>query len=355
MTRIIAGYPGSREPVLTEITLPALGAHQALVEIVASGLCQSQINQLDNLGRAAPGTAGRLLGHEALGIVVETGPKVSVVKPGESVIMSWLPRAELLAGRQVEGVSVTVNGHELATPDIFTWAERSVADEAYLYPTQSKHLAMSVLGCAVVTGAGAVMNSARIRPGESVAVIGAGGVGGSAIVAARLLGAREIFAVDLSDEKLAFAKQLGATKVINSAREPLGEVVAAWCAESWFSGVDHVIDCVAAPATFKDALTIVRKGRAGYGAGGNVVVVGVAHRPAELDLRFLQLHGIAVKGSFGGELQGDADIATYTGWIEEEAVELRSLVTHSYGLDEMQRAVDDLRSGRITGRGVFII
>ncbi|WP_454644647.1 zinc-binding dehydrogenase [Bradyrhizobium liaoningense] len=135
--------------------------------------------------------------------------------------MSWLPRKEFLGSRRVDPVTLTVGGRIVTTPDIFTWTEQTVADEAYLYPTSSNHPALSVLGCAVVTGVGAVMNSARIKPGDTVAVIGTGGVGGSAIVAARALGAGEIFAIDLNEEKLALARRLGATQFVNTGRMDL--------------------------------------------------------------------------------------------------------------------------------------
>ncbi|SFJ71177.1 zinc-binding dehydrogenase [Bradyrhizobium sp. cf659] len=355
MTQAIVGYPGSNAPVLTNIIVPAPVGHQALVEVIASGICHSQLNQLDQLARTPDGAPGRLLGHEALGIVTETGPHVSAVKRGDTVIMSWLPRREYLGSRRVEPVTLTVDGRTVATPDIFTWAERTVADEAYLYPTSSSHPALSVLGCAVVTGAGAVMNSARIKPGDTVAVIGTGGVGGAAIVAARAMGASEIFAIDLNEDKLALAHQLGATQLINTARAGLVETMAQWADAKGASGVDHVIDCVAAPPTFSDALAIVRKGRAGFGPGGTVVVVGVAHRPAELDLRFIQLHGITIKGCFGGDTQGDRDVATYVDWFDDASVGLRALVTHSYALGDAMRAVDELRNGKITGRAIFAI
>jgi Zn-dependent alcohol dehydrogenase len=158
--------------------------------------------------------------------VTETGPRVSAVKRGDTVIMSWLPRPDFLGSRRVEPVTLTVDGRTVTTPDIFTWAERTVAGEAYLYPTSSRHPALSVLSCAVVTGAGAVMNSARIKPGDTVAVIGSGGVGGAAIVAARALGASEIVAIDLNEEKLGLAHQLGATRFINTARTGLVETMA---------------------------------------------------------------------------------------------------------------------------------
>lgn len=353
MAQAIVGYPGSNAPVLTHIVIPAPVGHQAMVQVIASGICHSQLNQLEQFARAPDGAPGRLLGHEALGIVTETGPRVSAVKPGDTVIMSWLPRQEFLGSRRVEPVTLAVGDRLVTTPDIFTWATQSVADEAYLYPTASNYPALSVLGCAVVTGAGAVMNSARIKPGDTVAVIGTGGVGGAAIVAARALGASEIFAIDLNEEKLALAHRLGATRLVNTGRTDLVRTIAEWADGKWVSGVDHVVDCVAAPSTFSEALAIVRKGRAGFGPGGTVV--GVAHRPAELDLRFIQLHGIAIKGCFGGDTQGDRDIATYVDWFDDVAVGLRALVTHSYELGDAARAVIDLREGKITGRGIFAI
>jgi len=355
VTQAVVGYAGSNAPILTDIVIPAPIGHQAMVQVIASGICHSQLNQLDQLARSTDGVPGRLLGHEALGIVTETGPRVSAVKPGDTVIMSWLPRQEFLCSRRVEPVTLKVRGRLVTTPDIFTWATESVADEAYLYPTTSNHPALSVLGCAIVTGAGAVMNSARIKPGDTVAVIGTGGVGGAAIVAARALGASEIFAIDLNEEKLALAHRLGATRLVNTGRTDLVRTIAEWADGKWVTGVDHVVDCVAAPSTFSDALAIVRKGRAGFGPGGTVVVVGVAHRPAELDLRFIQLHGITIKGCFGGDTQGDRDVATYVDWFDDVAGGLRALVTHSYELGDAARAVTDLREGKITRRGIFAI
>jgi Zn-dependent alcohol dehydrogenase len=238
VTQAVVGYPGSNAPVLTNIAVPAPVGHQAMVQVIATGICHSQLNQLDQLVRTPDDAPGRLLGHEALGIVTETGPRVSAVKRGDTVIMSWLPRHEVLGSRRVDPVTLTVGGRIMTTPDIFTWAERTVADEAYLYPTSSNHPALSVLGCAVVTGAGAVMNSARIKLGDTVAVIGAGGVGGAAIVAARAMGASEIFAIDLNEDKLALARQLGATQLVNTGRTDLAQTIVQWAdGKGWAASI----------------------------------------------------------------------------------------------------------------------
>lgn len=350
----IVGLPGLAEPSVLELPLPLPSAHQATIKMIASGICHSQLNQIDALAGADANATGRLLGHEALAIVTDIGSDVTAVAPGDTVIVSWLPRSDVLGDRSIETSSVTLeDGQMLATPDIFTWSDYALADEAYLYPTNTQDINVSVLGCAVMTGAGAVRNSAEVSEGDTVAVIGAGGVGGSAIVAARAAGAKEIIAIDLSDEKLMLARKLGATKTINVSRETLTEVFETWKTSEGVSGVDHVIDCVASPRTFSDAITMVRRGRIGFGRGGNVIVVGVALRPAEADLRFIQMNGITIKGCFGGDSDGARDFPVYSEWFASEEAGLAELVTHSYAFEDILPALKELRSGVVTGRAVL--
>ncbi len=201
---------------LVEVPLPDVGPHQVLVEVTASGVCHSQLHQID-----APRSEPLLLGHEATGIVRGKGSRVRHVSVGESVVISWLPRTP--GAKRVAAASTArlPDGRVAKSRNVFTWATHTLVDGQFVNPTPTglDPIVASVLGCAVMTGAGAVVNTAAVRRSQSVAVIGVGGVGLSAIAAARHVGAAPIVAVDIDDAKLELSLALGATCTVNANRE----------------------------------------------------------------------------------------------------------------------------------------
>lgn len=336
-----------------EAQLPEPQPHQVLVRILATGLCQSQI-MWTHAERQAP----VLFGHEGYGIAASVGSDVKNVREGDPVLVTWVPREDE-KGRTVEVSTLTLpDGTVARSPNVYTWADHSLVDELYVRPIKGNtHDAlMSVIGCAVITGAGAVLNAAQLRKGESIAVYGVGGVGLSAVVAARVAGAERIVAVDLSNEKLDFARRFGATDVVNSQEEdPAGAVMRLLPSRcGCHPGADVAIDCVAHPAVTQQALASLRAGRVGTERGGRCILVGIPKQPANFDAVDLLMKEKSLIGSLGGSAS-QACIDDYIDWYRDGVLDLSSLVTHRYRFDEIPAGAAALEKGEVSGRAIAII
>ena len=208
----------SDEPklIVDDIELPDPGSGQVSVKLMSSGVCHSQLHQMQNLSIPKPS----LFGHEGAGIVTGVGEGVSHVKEGDSVIVTWVRRNPIQGRIPADPTGASYHEIPISTP-VYTWSEDVLTSGELVIPVGSHYPLdiISIVGCAVLTGAGAVMNTAQVRPGESVAVYGAGGVGLCAIQMASILEAYPIIAVDLLDEKLEFSKKFGATHTINASIE----------------------------------------------------------------------------------------------------------------------------------------
>ena len=180
--------PEQQGPLSIEaVTLPDPGPHQVLIKQYASGICHSQLHEMHQPRRSA-----LLLGHESTGVVLQSGSQVSHVQPGDTVLVTWVPRDVTASERIPQGFAVQLaDGREAKTGTVFTWADHTIADEQYVVKVASgiAREVTSIIGCAVMTGSGAVENTAGVGPGDSVAIFGVGGVGLSAVSAAKTLGA----------------------------------------------------------------------------------------------------------------------------------------------------------------------
>src|SRR4051794_32144375 len=211
-TAAVLVEPG-RPLELADLDIPALKPGQVLVEVAFCGVCHTQILE-------ARGHRGRdpylphCLGHEGSGTVRECGPGVTKVKPGDRVILSWIKGS----GADVPGTVYDWNGRAVNAGGITTFATHSVISENRLtvVPDGMDMRLAALVGCAVPTGAGVVFNTAQPRPGQSLVVFGVGGIGSCAVAAAALAGCVPVIAVDVNGDKLALAKQLGATHTVNA-------------------------------------------------------------------------------------------------------------------------------------------
>jgi len=354
-----------REPgplKVEEILLPQPGPHQVLVEQTASGICHTQLHEL-----LAPRAAPTLLGHESSGVVVATGEKVSHVAAGDRVMVTWLPRNSGAAGRAPEGAQVTLaDGSPVAYQALFTWAEHTLVDEQFVVGLPAEAAGMpldlaSILGCAVMTGAGAVWRTAAVGRGESVAIFGAGGIGLCAVMAARVLGAEPIIVVDLIASKLDLARRLGATHVVDAGEEDAVEAIHRMTrrSDAWridrqpVSGVDHAFDCVGTGATLKQALSVVRSGAFGSGPGGTAVLVAALETTFGLNAVELLLSEKRVVGCLGGSCSPERDLPTLLDWYRQRALDLDALITDRFTLDQIGEATAALRAGEIRGRAIL--
>jgi S-(hydroxymethyl)glutathione dehydrogenase/alcohol dehydrogenase len=313
---------------IMELTIPELRRGQVLVKVVCSGLCHTQLNEI----RGRKGKDKWLphtLGHEGSGEVVDTGPGVTKVEKGDMVIMTWINAKGLSA----EQISYTNNGTKINSGPVSTFSDYTVVSENKLVkvPAEIPMDIASLLGCAVTTGAGIILNTLKAGPESTVAVIGAGGIGMSSVIGAGIAGCRKIIAVDISDFKLDMAKDMGATDIVNAQKE---NVVESLMNLTDGSGVDYVVEAA---------------------NSGTVVIAGnLAHgEKIEID-PFDLIKGKKIIGTWGGETRPDEDIVKYLELYKKSRLDLSKLITHRFRLEEINEAFGELEEGKV-GRAVIEI
>ena len=344
--------------IVDEVEFSDPGADQVLVKLFSSGVCHSQLH---TMGR--PPRSGRrlpaLLGHESTGVVAGKGRDVKHVKEGDHVITTWVDRDN--AKTTLPLVDHTLNDREQYTAhwrgqevshSAATWAEYALASERVVLamPKDVATDVTSIVGCAVMTGAGAIINTLQVRSGQSVVIFGAGGIGLCAIAAAAIADAYPIIAVDVSDDKLAFARRFGATHTVNSKARDAVQSIKDLTA----GGADFAIDAVGLPQTQEQILRAVRAGYSGMNRGGTALLIGITPPEAKavLDTN-LFIGNRSFTRTSGGDCKPDRDFPIFIRWFREGKLKLNELVTHRYTLDQINTAVDDLEHGRILGRGIL--
>ncbi len=343
-----------------DVQFPDPGPHQVIVKQYASGICHSQLHQMHQ-----PRQAPVILGHESTGVVLETGAEVSHVRPGDTVLVTWVPRNIRASNRSIERASLELSdGTTAVSQNVFTWADHTIADEQFVVkvPGDIEKEVTSIIGCAVMTGAGAVEYTAKVQKGDSVAIFGAGGVGLSAVVAARVLEADPIIVVDLDDEKLAFSRRFGATHTINAAAvDPVAAIKELTTDDSRVniaslpvSGADFVFDCIGVKSVMEQVVPAARTGYFGAEPGGTAVLVGIPTTTLEIVPIELLVNEKHLIGSIGGSCQPDRDFPKYLDWHKQGLLNLEGLVTARYTIDQINAATDDLEAGKISGRSILV-
>lgn len=367
--RVVVARPQGPLEVV-DLELPAPGPGMVVVRQFASGICHSQLHQLHR-ARNAP----IVLGHESTGEVVAIGEGVDHVEPGDTVLVTWVPRNPAAAATWSGGVTLDLgDGTVASTADCFTWSTHTIVHEQLVVkaPADIAHDVTAIIGCAVMTGAGAVLHTAGVGAGDTVAVFGVGGVGLSAVTAAAVAGAALVIAVDLDDAKLDFARRFGATHGVNaSAGDPIEAIRAITRAHFAdpatrppryaglgfrglaIEGVDFAFDCIGLKTTMEQIVPAVRPGRFGVGQGGVAVLVGVPMTSVELPAGEMLLAEKTFKGSIGGSCTPDVDFPRFLDWHRNGQLLLEDLVTTRFALDEVNEACDALASGRVAGRAIF--
>lgn len=342
------------------MNLPDPGPHQVVVRQFASGICHSQLHQIRRPREGTP----QVLGHESTGVVLAAGGAVTHVAEGDHVMLTWVPRAIEHGGRRPGGVEIDVGGGQVATSrNTFTWTDTTISDEQFavkLDPTERTDVT-SIIGCAVMTGAGAVYHTAGARRDQSVAVFGVGGVGLSAVAAAVVAGANPIIAVDLDPDKLALARRFGATHVVDASRQDAVEAIRALTPVPGefdlegapVAGVDFALDCIGLGVTSRQILASVRSGVLGARPGGTALIVGFPTAPVEMELVDIMLHEKRYIGSIGGSCRPDEDFPMFLRWFHEGTLDLDALVSARYPIDDINEAVDALEHGKISGRAII--
>jgi Zn-dependent alcohol dehydrogenase len=337
--------------IIDDVELPDPSPTQMLVKQFASGICHTQLHTLHNPEVKTP----LLLGHEATGVVISKGAQVTHVREGDHVLLSFMPRPMPL-GVRPELPTVKVRGQEVrASGASSTWSDNVVVDQAFVVPMDPDVATdvTAIIGCAVATGCGAVLNTANVRPGDSVVVYGVGGVGLCAVQAAANVSAGPIIAVDVADDKLEHAKRFGATHAINArTSDPVAEVIALTG-----GGADFAFDAIGRPETVGWLLPSVRPAIPGWRPeGGTAVQVGVPRQQTHIGVIGDILPGGKVyRGTYGGSARPERDFPMYVRWFKEAKLPLDLLVTRRFKLEEVNEACAALERGQILGRAIIVM
>jgi S-(hydroxymethyl)glutathione dehydrogenase / alcohol dehydrogenase len=357
-----------RTPLLVEeVRLERPRAGEALVRVAAAGVCHSDLLLAD--GHLGDGRWPTVPGHEGAGVVDEVGDGVGHVAPGDPVVFCFVPSCgschectagqrnlcrtaaqRSLAGTMLDGTSrlSLADGRPLKHFNFVScFADRCVvpAASAVRVPAALPMWQAALIGCAVVTGVGAVRHAARVRPGESVAVVGCGGVGLQVIAGARLAGAHPIVAVDREHAKLERALAAGASHAMDAVRdEPVSSTLALTRV-----GADHAFEVVGRPETIRLAWDLLRP-------GATAVVVGVVPEGIEVSVPGIELLAEkGLKGSFYGSGDPAADIAELARLAADGLLDLAVGISELTDLDGIDVALDRLRRGQGAARTVAVL
>jgi S-(hydroxymethyl)glutathione dehydrogenase/alcohol dehydrogenase len=343
-----------------QVELDRPKAFEVRIKMAAAGVCHSDLSAFNG---TIPHPLPLVLGHEGAGVIEEVGEGVTHTKPGDHVIMSFVPncgrcfhcvrneaflcRATPRGGMMLDGTSRLKLGDKslAAFCSLGNMAEYVVCPAISVVPV-SKEISLqvaSLIGCGVTTGVGAAINTARVTPGSIVAVFGCGGVGIATIQGARIAGAARIFAVDVSEEKLALAKRFGATDMVRAddAQKSILEQTKG-------IGVDYAFEAIGKGAVVETALAVTRR-------GGTAVAVGVGKLSDSIKLNALgfPLSGKTLCGCMFGSANPQHDFPKMLELYRGGQLDLEGMVTRTYSIDEAPKAFEDLEKG-VNARGVIV-
>ncbi|GHD64268.1 oxidoreductase [Streptomyces goshikiensis] len=335
----------------TTILVPDPGPGEALVRVQACGVCHTDLHYREGgINDEFP----FLLGHEAAGVVESVGPDVTSVAPGDFVVLNWRAVCGTCRACKRGRPWYCFNTHNATQPmtledgtplspalGIGAFAEKTLvaAGQCTKVDPAASPAAAGLLGCGVMAGLGAALNTGNVGRGDSVAVIGCGGVGNAAVAGARLAGASRIIAVDLDDRKLEWARGLGATHTVNGRTE---DVVKAVQALTGGNGADVVIDAVGRPETYQQAFYA-------RDLAGTVVLVGVPTPEMKLELPLLDVFGRggALKSSWYGDCLPERDFPLLIDLYLQGRLDLDAFVSETIPLDGVEEAFARMERGEV--------
>lgn len=339
-------------PVSIEtIVVPDPGPGEVVVDIAACGVCHTDLHYVQG---GISDDFPFLLGHEAAGTVAEVGPGVTEVSPGDYVVLNWRavcgqcracargrPQYCFNTHNASQAMTLT-DGTELsAALGIGAFAEKTLvaAGQCTTVDPAAPPEVAGLLGCGVMAGLGAAINTGGVARGDSVAVIGCGGVGAAAIAGASLAGARTVIAVDVDDRKLEGVKRFGATHTINSSNDDPVEMIRSLTDGN---GADVVIDAVGVPTTYEQAFYA-------RDLAGTVVLVGVPRPEMKLELPLLDIFGRggSLKSSWYGDCLPSRDFPMLVDLYIQGRLDLEGFVSERIGLGEVQEAFEHMKSGDV--------
>lgn len=326
--------------VIDEVEIPRLNRGQVLVKMLAAGICRSQLNEIKGV-RGEDKYLPHLLGHEGAGVVKEIGPDVIKVKKEDNVVLTWIKGKGLDAGP----VKFKLRNTLINAGPITTFSNYTIVSENRLVKVK-KNLPLkiaAILGCAIPTGAGIIFNTLKTDQNTAIAVFGAGGVGAGSILAAAYMKCRKIIAVDISKEKLVFAKELGATDtvngLINNPEDKILQIVPG--------GADYAIDATGVKQAMEAAFRVTKN-------SGTCVIAGNLANDEKICINpFDLIKGKKIIGSWGGSTNPDRDIPKYGRLYLAGKLNLDKIITRIYKFDDINKAFNDLANNKTIGKTII--
>ncbi|GAB4182322.1 MAG: S-(hydroxymethyl)glutathione dehydrogenase/class III alcohol dehydrogenase [Wenzhouxiangellaceae bacterium] len=359
-TRAAIAVAAGKPLVIDDIDLAGPKAGEVLVEIMATGICHTDAYTLS--GADPEGLFPSILGHEGAGVVVDVGPGVTSLAPGDHVIPLYTPECRqckfCLSGktnlcqaiRETQGRGLMPDGssrfsyqgkplhHYMGTS---TFANHTVVPEIALAKIRQDAPFDKVcyIGCGVTTGIGAVINTAKVEAGANVVVFGLGGIGLNVLQACRMVGADKIIGVDLNPERREIAERFGMTHFVNPS-EVDGDLVP-YLVELTDGGADYSFECIGNVKVMRQALECCHKG------WGQSIIIGVAPAGAEISTRPFQLvTGRQWKGTAFGGAKGRTDVPRIVDWYMDGKIQIDELITHTMPLDRINEGFDLMHEGK---------
>ncbi|HLT68622.1 MAG TPA: Zn-dependent alcohol dehydrogenase [Acidimicrobiales bacterium] len=335
-----------------DVELGPVGPGQVKVKIHATGVCHSDVSGMNG---TIPQPAPFVPGHEGAGVVSEVGEGVTGVQPGDHVIIAWSApcgSCKFCIDHKQPHLCVNVQFAAAGTPHFLlegqpvfgfagsgTWAEEMIMPEQGVVKIDpdTPHEIASLVGCGVMTGVGAAINTAKVTPGSSVVVFGCGGVGISAIQGARVAGASEIVAVDLVDAKLEDAQRFGATHAVKP-----DELESAKQSITGGDGFDYAFEAIGLPATMRAAFDATRR-------GGTTCIIGVGSADQKIEFNAFELFFAEKRftGSYYGSGDVRSDFNRLLGLWRSGRLDLEGMISKKIGIEDVNDAVDDLKAGSV--------
>jgi len=354
---------GKKEPVsVVDIVIPDPGPGEAVVKIQACGVCHTDLHYREGgINDDFP----FLLGHEAAGVVESVGAGVTEVAPGDFVVLNWRAvcgqcracrrgePAYCFATHNAEQKMTLTDGTELSPAlGIGAFADKTLvaAGQCTKVDPSARPAAVGLLGCGVMAGVGAAINTGAVTRGKSVAVIGCGGVGAASILGSRLAGASPIIAVDIDERKLTTARELGATHTVNSGETDPIEAIREIVGGDGSDGADVVIDAVGRPETWQQSFYA-------RDLAGTLVLVGVPTPEMKVpDIPLIDVFGRggSLKSSWYGDCLPDRDFPMLVDLYQQGRLDLDAFVTEEIGIDDVEAAFEKMHHGDVL-RSVVIM
>ncbi len=327
---------------IRDLAIPDLAAGQVLVEISWAGVCHSQLNEIK--GRRGPDPyLPHTLGHEGSGVVVAVGADVTKVEPEDRVVLTWIKGS----GANVPNCTYDSADGSVNSGPVSTFMTHAVVSENRVVrlPDGIRLRDGALLGCAVPTGLGLVRNEANVRPGQTVAIFGVGGIGQVSVIGAALQEAKTIVAIDRVQLKLEHALRLGATDTVNACETDFMATLADMTGDE---GFDVAIEATGDPIAMEAAYACTRPGGITVLAGNPAFGSTISIDPMRL------IHGQRLIGSSGGASEIDSDLPRFAELQASRRLELSKLISHEFALPRINEAFAALEAGE-TSRAVIRI